>query len=794
MKPRRFSLRTPGVVSRLILASSLLISVAHTDAATEDQCMELFSKSEGVPGTSTCVPVTVGTMPLTNGPEDPYNQINYYNCGHYIADYCAGETGGAPPDATCPVADPVFAASGVVSTTENEFVSGDEIPFVFARTYRSVAYPLNAKDIGSNWFHNWQRKLGIVGDPVSAQRVNAYRSGGEPITFTLTNGAWRSDTFSGLALIRTAAGWSLTDLMNDSVEVYSAQGVLLSEITKTGFVRTLSYDGSGRLSMINQHGPGTKAAYDLTIRLEYNQNGHIQRMTDPSGGITQYRYDYWGNLTAVTWPDGSIRQYLYEDVSSKHALTAIIDETGSRIASWTYDTQGKATIVSHPDTAKNIQFVYGSGATTVTDSNGARSLTFAAIAGKIFPTGSSGSVSRDLTWDGAGRLSSTTTPTRKAVYEYDSTGRPAKATVSTSSGIAVTSVQFVDATSLHPSMVSMPGKLLAFVYDVSGNITGYSELATNDSTGEAGFNATWDGQRQRAVGARYDQFNRLTEAITYVNKVKVADWVYFYDNTGNLNTAQDLVSGWIFGDQDRDAAHRVTWQTGNYREARIAYDLRGRLTRFTYDEQPIAQTARKDRLLTVNYGYSLDGKVLSRSATVATAGEPPAPISSDDTDIWLDNYQAGLDPVGPSNGLLGWVRSLAADDSVNISAVCTECGFIRTRPAWSLLMHDLYINAQSGQPVADDPVEIQVAAQNQVPFPVLTPNLSQRRALYTKLFGTESVQASGFIKCNEDSGCAAVRETCRARCSKTKLPTGDWGFTFWNCVNDCAERAGCPRI
>jgi YD repeat-containing protein len=747
MKAWKPSSRFSRGICRLILVSGLLMSVAYANAATEDQCMQLFVKSQGVPGTPICAALTGGTMPLTDGPEAPYNQINYYNCGHYIADYCAGATGGAPPDATCPVADPVFAASGVVTTTANDFVSGDEIPFVFARTYRSVPYPLNTKDVGANWFHNWQRKLGIVGDQDNVQKVNAYRPSGEPITFTLTNGSWRTATFSGLALARNGTGWSLTDLVTEGVETYSAQGVLLSETTKSGFVRTMAYDGSGRLSAITQHGPGTNAVYDLTIRLDYNQNGHIQRLTDPAGGITQYKYDYWGNLVSVTWPDGSVRQYVYDDANSKRALTGIIDETGSRIATWTYDVQGRATAVSHPDTTKNVQLSYGFGSTTVTDSNGARTLSFSTIADKIFPTGSSGSMSSGSNWDALGRLLGTATRARNAVYEYDSAGRPVKATVSTSSGVSVTSVQFADATSLHPALVTMPGKMLAFVYDANGNITGYSELTTNDPTGEAGFNATWDGQQQRTVGARYGQFNRLAEAITYVNKVKVADWVYFYDYTGNLNTAQDLVSKWLFGDQDRDAAHRVTFQTGNYREARIAYDIRGRVTRFTYDEQPIISTGRKDRLLIVNYGYSPDGKVISRNATVATDGGAPVAISSADTDAWLDNYQAGLDPVGPSSGLLGWVRSLSTDAPVSISAVCTECGFIQARPAWSLLMHDLYINPQTGQPVTDDPVEIQVAAQNQVPFPVLTPNLSQRSALYAKLFANSTVDSSGFIKC-----------------------------------------------
>lgn len=790
MRLRKPLRRLPGALDCLIFASGFLLLSAHTNAASEDQCMRLFFKSTGVPGTASCPLDVSRTMPMTDGPEDPYNFLNYYNCGHYISDYCHGVTGGLPADATCPVSDPVFAASGVVITAENDFVSGDESPLAFTRTYRSVPYPLNTRAIGANWVHNWQRKLAIVGNGDISERVNAYRANGEPITFVMTNGTWQTAVFSGLTLVQNGSGWLLTDLVTETVETYSELGALLSETTKTGFVRTLTYDGSGRLSAVTQHGPGTEVAYDLTLQFQYDPRGHLVRLTDPAGNITQYKYGLWGNLISVTWPDGSVRQYMYADSLSERALTGIIDETGSRIATWTYDLQGRATDVSHPDTTRNAQFVYGSGATTITDSNGTRSFSFSAIGNQIRPTASVGSISSGWTWDASGSLLQTTTPSRNAAYGYDSAGRPVKATVRTSQGVSVTSVQYADAMSLHPTAVAMPGKLMSFVYDSNGNVAGYSERITNDPTGETGFNASWDGKQQRTIGARYDRFNRLAEAITYLNNVKVADWVYFYDFTGNLNTAQELVSNWLFGDQDRDTAHRVTWQTGNNREARVAYDVRGRVTRFTYDEQPISSIGRKRRLLTVSYGYSAAGRVVSRSATVATERSPAVAISSDDTDKWLDNYQSGADPVGPPAGLLGWVKSPSSEAATSIDAVCAECGFILSRPAWSVFMRDLYINAQTGKPVEDSPV----AAQNQMPFPVLTPNLSQRSALYAKLIATDVVQVSGFIKCKDDSDCGAVRTACRRKCSSIALPTGDFGIRFWNCVNDCAELRGCPRI
>ena len=745
-----------------------------------------------------CAALTGGTMPLTDGPEDPYNQINYYNCGHYISDYCAGATGGTPPDATCPVADPVFAASGVVTTTENDFVSGDEIPFVFARTYRSVPYPLSAKDVGANWFHNWQRKLGIVGDQDSVQKVNAYRPSGEPMTFTLMNGAWRTATFSGLVLIRNGAGWSLTDLVTEAVETYSAQGVLLSETTKSGFVRTLTYDGSGRLSAITQHGPGTNAVYDLTIRLDYNQNGHIQRMTDPTGGITQYTYDYWGNLVSVTWPDGNVRKYVYDDSQSKRALTGIIDETGSRIATWTYDAQGRATAVSHPDTMKNVQFSYGNGSTTISGVNVSGTVNFTSISGVSRLTGgSTADATEKRTLDANGNLLEKAAPDGTAIYSYDATGRPVRGLVSSASGTVATSVRYADATTLHPALVATPGKMRAFVYDTNGNVTGYSEFDTSDSTGASGFDATAAGNKL-TIGASYDVNRRLKQATLYVNGSKAEDWVYTYDETGNLQIAQELVSQWLLGGFDRDKSNRVTRVTGNYREAHFTYDRRGRVSRFTYNEDATILTAGLSRFLTVNYSYSPDGRVATRAATVARNGGSAVSISSDEIGQWTSNYENGVDPVGPTANLSGSVRGQNASASTTISPVCVECYvFAKAKLAWRLFYRGFTVT-QAGKPVLGDVPELQIAAQEQVPFPILVPEqngLSKRAVLYAQLFeGNDNVD-SGFDKCAYGKPttrrCREVQENCQIKCADTTFPTRDFGVSFFRCMNQCKSDQDC---
>ncbi|MFL9896523.1 RHS repeat domain-containing protein, partial [Paraburkholderia sp. RL17-381-BIF-C] len=84
----------------------------------------------------------------------------------------------------------------------------------------------------------------------------------------------------------------------------------------------------------------------LTLGLTYDGSGRILSVVPPSGNATHYAYDAKGNLISVTAPIGYVRQYLYEDVRFPNALTGIKDESGSRIAAWTYDSSGRAISVT----------------------------------------------------------------------------------------------------------------------------------------------------------------------------------------------------------------------------------------------------------------------------------------------------------------------------------------------------------------------------------------------------------------------------------------------------------------
>ncbi|MFM0166068.1 YD repeat-containing protein [Burkholderia sp. GAS332] len=680
MKSRNPSRGAVVNLGRLLAAFALLLVAFGARADYTSDCTSRYAKSGAIQGTKSCALTVASNSPGGPGGYSCLNDIDL------IKQWCAGTDPqpNAEPEQSCPVADPVYPGSGAVTLTESDFVSGDDIPVVFTRTYRSTPLAKNIGAMGPVWFHSWQRQLDLTNaNSGSSSKILAYRANGEPLTFNWSGGFWRTATYSGLVLSQSGMNWTLSDPTTGIVESYSLQGVLLSERTRTGFTRTLTYDSTGLLTAITQHADGTRAGADLTLRFDYDDKRRLSRLNDPLSGMTQYAYDANSNLVSVTWPDGNMRRYVYDDTRFRNAITGEIDETGTRIATWTYDAQGRATAVSHPDTARNVQFGYGSGKTTVTDSQRTTTVNFSSIGGVLRPTGTSSAArTTSTTWDASGNLLKDTNPTGGTnEYSYDEAGRAVRLVVRNASSTTVTSVRYVDATSLIPSMIASPRKVRAFVYDGQGNVTGFSEFATNDPTGESAFDAKASGQ-QRTVGVSYDSSSRVVAALEYFNGSKTADWLYFYDETGNLRLATDRVSGWTLGMMGRDAAHRATHLVGDNREALITYNARGRVTQFVYYEYPTALNGSLHRILTVKYGYSADGRIVSRTGTVAknnggsTFIGAATPITSDEIDQWLNNLESGVNPAGPPANRVGWVRSmLGALPEAGLQPICIECMF-----------------------------------------------------------------------------------------------------------------------
>ena len=102
----------------------------------------------------------------------------------------------------------------------------------------------------------------------------------------------------------------------------------------------------------------------------YNEAGHVLHCTDKQATYT-YTYDANDNLSTVTRPDSEVRTYHYENTTYVNALTGITNEKNIRIATWSYDSDGRPVSSEHAGGVESFDIVYNSdGSVTTTNALG----------------------------------------------------------------------------------------------------------------------------------------------------------------------------------------------------------------------------------------------------------------------------------------------------------------------------------------------------------------------------------------------------------------------------------------
>ncbi|WP_283745175.1 RHS repeat protein [Sideroxydans sp. CL21] len=310
----------------------------------------------------------------------------------------------------------------------------------------------------------------------------------------------------------SVTGWTYTN-ENDEVETYNVLGELVSITNRAGLIQTLTYsDGTagpnGGYVLSATGAPTTTILPAIhlirvtdpagrSLQYGYDGTGRVVKMTDPAGGV--YLYAYSGtaltdNLTGVKYPDGKVRTYLYGEVgnvsatpaagiSYAHSLTGILDENGTRFASWTYDANGRATSSEHGSFGSGIDHVglvygaidaNGNSTTSVTDPNNiTRTYGFSTLLNVVKNTGITGSpcdgCSASFTYDANGNVASRTDFNgNKTTYLYDLT-RNLETSRTEASGTAVARTI---TTQWHPTLrlptqISEPGRTTIFTYDAT---------------------------------------------------------------------------------------------------------------------------------------------------------------------------------------------------------------------------------------------------------------------------------------------------------------------------------------
>jgi RHS repeat-associated protein len=475
------------------------------------------------------------------------------------------------------VGNPINAGTGNKVQTETDYVGGVSTGLRLDRVYNSQS--IAAGIFGTNWRSTYERSL----TPESGTTVLANRADGRVEMFTNASGTWTAKPDITDRLGQTASGWQLT-AADDSVETYNAAGQLISITTRSGLVTSLGYNASGQLSSIT--GP-----FQSTLGLTYNAAGQVSEMTAPDGGTYQYSYDGNGNPVSVQYPDTSIKRYVYENVSLPNALTGIIDQNGSRFATFSYDSSGRAVSTQHAGGAELTTVTYnGDSSSQITDANeNSYSYVFDTQFGTVKPGTLSGTPcttcgGRSFTYDVNGFIASLTDWNGNVTtYTHDARGNELSRTEAVG-----TPQQRTITTTWHPTFhlpltIAESNRVTSFSYDANGNLLSKTE------TGSIGVSRTWSytynsaGQVLTATGPRAD-LSQVTR--------------YTYNSNGTLATTTD-------------ALRHVTQYTSYDANGRLltSVDPNGLTTQFTYD--PLGRlTSRNVGGLVTGYTYDPVGNLL----------------------------------------------------------------------------------------------------------------------------------------------------------------------------------------
>ena len=266
--------------------------------------------------------------------------------------------------------NPVDVVTGAKYQSQTDYSASTNFPLNFTRLYFSHA-PFNSPT-GIKWRnsydkviifgedqsnHPWPQNLVLVADDGSYYDFNR---GGQNNNEYFT----RSDITTKLqALGSDQSAPTAYKVVNeiDEVEMYNAQGRLVSITNLAGITHTLTYNTDDNLKTITD-------SFGHQIRLHYGTTTKLlTKMIDPDAKEYIYHHDALGNLTQVDYPDGTNLKYHYEDNGLPNALTGITNEKGIRLSHYKYSLSGKVIDEYHIGNVEHYKFEYGEQQTKITD-------------------------------------------------------------------------------------------------------------------------------------------------------------------------------------------------------------------------------------------------------------------------------------------------------------------------------------------------------------------------------------------------------------------------------------------
>lgn len=413
--------------------------------------------------------IGIGSFRISVVSEDESNGFGIDNVFFTIPGFA--DLGREMGESSCPLGNPVNPAVGNKYQVETDYQGGKPFPLKVARTYNS----LNG---------SWQFLPELDFNAGSVENV-AVRPDGKRLTFaTFGSSSWvpSSPNVTGTFVTRfdsnnAPIGWRFTTL-DDHVEDYDLAGRIASVTNRSGISHAYTYSDN-TIAVTHSLGGSVVYAIDLT--------GRITGFTDPGGKSYTYSYNTGGLITAVNYPNGGgSRIYHYgEGGVDLDLLTGITDANGDRFATWTYNSDRRATSSEHNGGAERVMFDYTNvnhpslPNTRVTNAlgkdtiynyievNGHREIwavngqpsTHCVAANQAYGYDSRAFIASKTDWKG-----------NVTAYVRDSKGQELTRTEAKGTPQERTITTTWHATYHLPTKITEPGRETTFIYDSSGNL------------------------------------------------------------------------------------------------------------------------------------------------------------------------------------------------------------------------------------------------------------------------------------------------------------------------------------
>jgi YD repeat-containing protein len=206
---------------------------------------------------------------------------------------------------------------------------------------------------GPLWSSSFHKRLNVKSGNAS---VDAYRGNGRIAGFGLSaalgsGGAYVAGAGINDAVTVISGGYRYLDAASGVLETYNSAGQLIASADKKGNTLTYTYSSAasaaapaaGYLTQVTDNTGRTIAfSYVLPVGGVATSDGLVATITTPDGRSMSAAYDGNKNLSTLTWPDGKTRTFQYENPGLPWALTGKTDENNVRLATWAYDTEGRA--------------------------------------------------------------------------------------------------------------------------------------------------------------------------------------------------------------------------------------------------------------------------------------------------------------------------------------------------------------------------------------------------------------------------------------------------------------------